>query len=201
MKKIVLADDDRLILTTLAAGLRQAGYQVFEAASGERALALVEAQAPDLLILDICMPGLSGLDVAERLQASGIPMLFLTAYGDNKIVRSAVAMGAMGYLVKPVDVPQLIPEVEAVLGRAADLHQLRAKEGHLRRALAQKRETSVAIGILMQREGLDLEQAFETLRRRARSRQCKLVDLAAEVVRANEAERRADASCKATKES
>lgn len=182
MKKIFLVDDDRLVMATMAPGLRDAGYEVFEASSGEQALALVGGIKPDLMILDIRMPGLSGLDVAEQMQGRSIPYLFLTALGDEKIVKSAVTMGAMGYLVKPIDVPQLIPAIETALGRATEMFNMRYREGHLCAALKQGRETSMAIGALMHKNGMSEKEAFEALRAQARSQQRKLADLATEVL-------------------
>lgn len=187
MKKILLVEDDRLVLATMAGGLRDAGHEVLEASNGEAALRLCEEQRPDLVILDVRLPGISGIEIAERLAEScDIPFIFLTAFDDQKIVKSAVELGAMGYLIKPIDLQQLLPAVEAVLGRALDLKQLRDDQGHLRIALAQKRETSMAIGVLMERHGLSADDAFALLRDSARSQRRKVVDLAAEIISASE---------------
>lgn len=184
MTKVLLVDDNRLILATLAAGLRQAGYEVFEAGSGEQALERCPEVAPDLMVLDVRMGELSGLDVAGRLQETQIPILFLTAYGDNEILQDAIKYGAIGYLVKPIDVSQLIPAIETALARAVELREQRVMTGHLHTALDQKRETSVAIGILMERHGMDSDQAFELMRQRARSQRRKMIEIAEEIVQA-----------------
>lgn len=187
MKKILLVEDDRLVLATMAGGLRDAGYEVCEAATGDEALRICEERRPDLVILDVRLPGISGIDVAERLAEScDTPFIFLTAYGDQKIVKSAVELGAMGYLIKPIEMQQLIPAVEAVLGRAGELRQLRDDQGHLRIALTQKRETSMAVGVLMERHGLSADDAFARLRDTARSQRRKVVDLATEIIAASE---------------
>ena len=177
--RLLLVDDDRLVLSTMAAGLRQAGYRVDEAGSGDRALELCAQARPDLAVLDVRMSGLSGVEVAERLQEYAIPFLFLTAYGEEELVRNAVKLGALGYLVKPVDIQQMAPEIEAALGRAAEIRNLRI-------ALDQKRETSIAIGILMERHRFTAEQAFEQLRNLARSQRRKVVEVATAIVMANE---------------
>lgn len=184
MTKVLIVDDDRLILATLAAGLRHAGYEVFEANSGELALERLPEIAPDLLVLDVRMGEVSGLDVAGRLQETQIPILFLTAFGDDEIVQNAIKYGATGYLVKPIDVPQLIPAIETALARAVELREQRVMTGHLHIALDQKRETSVAIGILMERHGLDSDQAFDLMRQRARSQRRKMIEVAEEIVQA-----------------
>jgi response regulator NasT len=186
---VLLVDDDRLILGTVGRGLRDAGYKVVEAASGDEALASIsQGEEPvDIAIVDINMPGMSGVELADRLSHEyGIPSLFLTAYSDQKIVDEAVAKGAVGYLVKPVDVPQLIPSVEAALVRARDFRALFRNKGNLEKALAGGRKVSISIGILMERRGLSEQQAFEVLRRHARSRQARLDDVATELVAALE---------------
>lgn len=182
-KRLLLVDDDRLVLATLGEGLRHYGYQMTLASSGEQALALAESEPPDLAILDVRMPGMDGIETARHLrERRNIPYLFLSAYSDQGIVRDAVAQGALGYVVKPVDVAQLVPAIEASLGQAQALGMLREREAGVTRALNQGRETSTAVGIVMERYRLNREQAFELLRSRARAQRRKLEELAAELV-------------------
>jgi two-component system, response regulator PdtaR len=184
---LLIMDDDRLVLATLGTGLRQAGYRVTDAGSGEEALRLAGQLKPALALLDMRMPGISGITVAEQLSSvHGVPFLFLSAYGDQDIVEQATRCGALGYLVKPLDVPQIIPSVEAALARAREIHALRETQAQLNVALESGRETSMAVGILMERRGLDRKEAFEALRTYARSRRSRLGDTAAEVVNAIE---------------
>lgn len=185
--RILLADDDRLVLATLAKGLRDAGYEIEPAGSGEEALALAAKAGFDLAVLDIRMPGLSGIETAARLRGErGIPALFLSAYNDRELVRQAVTDGGLGYMIKPADTTQLVPAIEAALARARDLKALEETKAQLERALAGGRYTSIAKGILMERRGLTEQAAFETLRASARSRQCKLEELAQGLVEALE---------------
>ena len=183
---ILVVDDDRLILATLAKGLRQAGYQVSEANSGEDALRLASEVKPDLALLDMRMPGMSGIKLAQRLGSDEIPFIFLSAYGDAETVKQASKHGALGYLVKPLDVPQIIPSLEAGLARAAEIRQLREKEAQLGTALEAGRETSIAVGVLMERGRVDRQEAFETLRDYARSERRKVRDVAEDLINAVE---------------
>jgi len=184
---VLIVDDDRLVLTTLARGLRDAGYRVTEAGDGATALGLVAREMPDLALLDVRMPGMSGIELAARLTSEHqLPFLFLSAYGGPEIVKHAKALGALGYLVKPLDVAQIIPEIEAALGRAAEIDALKNKEEQLSEALENSRETSIAIGILMERRGLGRDQAFEALRSRARGQRRRVHEVAAEIVSALE---------------
>ncbi|MCC8988830.1 MAG: response regulator [Candidatus Contendobacter sp.] len=184
---ILLVDDDRLILSTLGSGLRQAGYTVTEAASGEAALALTQRQPPDLAVLDIRMPGMSGIELARRLRDTHhVPALFLSAYSDKKMVEDAINEGGLGYVVKPVDVPQLVPAIEAALARFQDMTALGQAKEHLEEALKGGRDITTAIGILMERQGLLQQDAFELLRARARAQRRRLDELAREIVDAAE---------------
>lgn len=187
MPHILLVDDDRLILATLGNGLRRAGYSVSEANSGEEALRLAEERKPDLALLDMRMPGMSGLEVAAQFRKThGTPFLFLSAYGDEDVVDQAAQLGALGYLVKPLDVPQVIPSLEAALARAREIRGLHDKESQLSTAVEGGRETSTAVGILMERRGLDRKEAFEALREHARAQRRRVSDAAAELVEAME---------------
>lgn len=185
--RVLVVDDDRLVLATLAKGLRQWGYEVVEASSGEAALRLALETNPDVALLDVNMPRMSGLEVAKSLRAQTvIPFLFLTAYGDADIVKQATEHGAMGYLVKPVDISQIVPAIEAALARGKELGQMRETEAQLSTALANSRETSMAVGILMEREHLDRHSAFDALRYYARSQRRKIKDVAEELIRSIE---------------
>ena len=92
--RLLLADDDRLILATLGQGLRAAGYAVTAVDSAQEALASAEQARFDLALLDIRMPGMSGIEAANQLRdRHGIDSLFLTAYGDEATVAQAVQGG------------------------------------------------------------------------------------------------------------
>jgi len=182
--RILIADDDRLVRVTVATGLRQAGYEVIEAADGEDAVRLARSEKPALAMLDLRMPRLSGLEAAARLRSeTDVPFIVLSAYDDTKAVREAVDAGALGYLVKPIDVRQMLPTIEAALDRAAEIRELRTSQSQLNTALEQGRETSVAVGIMMARHQLEEREAFELLRGHARRSRRKLADVAAELVR------------------
>jgi response regulator NasT len=184
---ILVVDDDRLVLATLASGLRQAGYRVTEARSGAEALRHAQEAAPDLALLDVRMPDISGIDIAARFAVEyRIPFLFLSAYGDAQIVGQANGFGALGYLVKPLDVSQIVPSIEAALARAKDIRALSEKGAQLTLALESGRETSMAVGILMERRGLSRREAFDVLRNGARSQRRPLKEVAIEMVTAVE---------------
>ncbi len=183
MASILIVDDDRLILSGLANGLEARGYAVHRAATGEEAVALVDASPPDLVLMDICLPGISGIEAARLIQEKiSVPVIFLSAYDSEEVVRAAIAQGSISYLVKPITITQLVPAIENALARSRDISKLRSSEEHLSTALTQSRDISVAIGKLMERHGITAEDAFEMLRAHARKTRLKTGDIAKDVI-------------------
>jgi len=181
--KILVADDDIFTLTSITSGLSDAGYQVVSAQDGESAVRLGLLEQPDLALLDIRMPGMTGIEAARELKSQGrISTLFLSAYSDREVVEVATREGALGYLVKPINPQQLMPAIEAALKRSAELQQLQQKESDLLGAISRNREISVAVGIYMQRFAADEQNAFDAIRRFARSKSLKLANLATALV-------------------
>jgi len=184
---VLLVDDDRLILAVLGEGLRKLGYTVRTAASGDEAIKICETDPPDLAILDMRMPGLSGIETARELRLrTRVPYVFLSAYSEKDLVKNAADEGALGYLVKPMDVAQVAPTIEAALARAAELRVLHERETNLHNALAAGRDSSLAVGLIMERYRLDRKAAFEVLRFHARSQRRKVEEVAAEIVKSAE---------------
>lgn len=183
--RIVVADDDRLILATLVSGLEQAGYEVRQAQDGIEAVRLILEWQPDLALLDVRMPGLNGVEAARQIQAEmELPLVFLSAYSDDEFVRTAMDEGAFAYLVKPLDIVQILPTVAAALRRGVEMKDLKSSNVNLNRALQGDRNISIAVGLLMERKRLSEQDAFETLRRHARSTRRRLPEVAQELVEA-----------------
>ena len=187
-KRLLVVDDDRLVLAMIASGLTHAGYEVTTAESAEEAEAwLSSGQRPDLAILDVRMPGQGGLYLAQRLrELDHIPFMMLSAFSDPEIVAQAAQSGALGYASKPLDWVQLVPAIEAALARANELHDLRSTRHHLQTALDAERDISLAVGITMMQHHLKRNAAFDLLRKKARDRRSKLAILAKEVIDAAE---------------
>lgn len=182
-KCILVMDDDEDTRAILEAGLNQSGYKVITTSCADEALNACLAHKPDLAILDIFLPGESGIDVAVRIRnETGVPFLFLSASDERNIVQQAVSAGALGYLVKPIDIFQLVPAVEAALVRATDIQALRDAQDNLSRAISDGRSTSIAVGLIMERFRVSEDEAFNVLRTQARSQQRKIADLAEEIV-------------------
>jgi len=169
---ILVVDDNRLVLATLTDGLSQAGYRVIDADNGDDAILLAREHKPDLALLDIRMEGKSGFDVAQYLRTQcRMPFMFLSAFSDEETVAQVEALGAVAYLVKPLDIRQIVPAVEAAF---AHLEAGRSEAGAL--PLAPQRTdasdplpaaVAMAAGVLMHRHSLKRHEAIERLGRLA----------------------------------
>lgn len=188
VRQLLMVEDDRLILSTLSNGLRRAGYQVFTAESVEEAENwLSEQHALDLVILDVSMPHRSGLELSAQLnELYQIPFILLTAHSEQEVVEQAAKSGAMGYLVKPIDITQLIPAIETAISRSQEIKKIKETGRQLQIALDSDRSISIAVGIIMDQHQLNHEDAFELLRKTARSKQVKLSDFATSIISSRE---------------
>ncbi len=125
MTLILAVDDETLYQHLLKVNLEKEGYEVITASNGEDALELVASRGPDLLILDIMMPRLDGLSTCERVrQFSNIPIIMLTARGEEQDRVQGLNVGADDYVVKPFSAIELVARVRAVLRRASNAEQV-----------------------------------------------------------------------------
>ena len=142
--KILVVDDDRLVLATLSYGLTQAGFEVIDADNGDDAILLAREHRPDLALLDIRMEGMSGFDVAAYLREyCQIPFMFLSAFTDEATVNQVKKLGALTYLVKPLDIQQIVPAVEAAFANRANAPSL--AQGASSNAEPQRAEPEVVV--------------------------------------------------------
>jgi response regulator NasT len=175
--KILVVDDDRLVLAMVVHGLAQAGYEVIDADNGDEAILLARQHRPDLALLDIRMDGKSGFDVAEYLRdVVHTPFVFLSAFSDEATVARIQALGALAYLVKPLEVGQIVPAIDAAFARALELRATPAQgAASLPPAPVQAgdagdalRDTvALAVGVVMHRFSLNRADALARLRRQA----------------------------------
>ena len=117
-RTVVIVEDDPGIADLLDLSLRDAGFRVLQAASGERGLELIQQHRPALVLLDIGLPGIDGFEVCRRVRAtSNVPVLFLTAR-DGEIDRiSGLELGADDYVTKPFSPREIVARVKAILRR------------------------------------------------------------------------------------
>ena len=164
--RILIAEDETIIRLDLRALLESAGFEVCgEARDGEEAVELARTRRPDLAVLDVKMPRLDGIEAAKRiLDDRPIPIVMITAYGEQELVARAVEAGVFGYLVKPFRETDLLPAIETARARYEELAALREEAESLAEALAARKSIERAKGLLMQKEGLSEGDAFARLR-------------------------------------
>jgi AmiR/NasT family two-component response regulator len=165
--RILIAEDETIIRLDLRDLLVRSGFEVVaEAKDGEEAVALARSEAPDLAILDVKMPRLDGIEAARRIMDErSIPIVMLTAYGQEELVSRAVEVGVFGYLVKPFRESDLLPAIHTARARHEELAALREEAESLAEALAARKAIERAKGLLMAKEGLTEEEAFARLRK------------------------------------
>jgi response regulator NasT len=165
--RVLIAEDETIIRLDLRALLERSGLEVCgEARDGLEAVELARTSEPDVAILDVKMPRLDGIDAARRiLEERPIPIVMLTAYGQTELVSRAVEAGVFGYLVKPFREQDLLPAIEAARARHEELSALRGEVESLSEALAARKSIERAKGLLMAKEGIAEQAAFERLRR------------------------------------
>src|SRR5881396_2091845 len=165
--RVLIAEDETLIRLDLRALLEKAGFEVCaEARDGEEAVDLARETQPDVAVLDVKMPRLDGIEAARRiLDERPIPIVMLTAYGQDELVSRAIEAGVFGYLVKPFREQDLLPAIHTARARHEELTALREQADSLAEALAARKAIERAKGLLMERESLTEQEAFERLRK------------------------------------
>ena len=181
---VLIAEDETLIRLDLHQILEAEGVVVCaDAKDGEEAVALARSTQPDAAILDVKMPGLDGIEAARRiLDERPIPIVMLTAYGQEELVSRAVEAGVFGYLVKPFREQDLLPAIHTARARHEELQALREEAESLQEALAARKVIERAKGLLMEKENLTEDEAFSRLRRAAQASQRPLKVIAEAVV-------------------
>jgi AmiR/NasT family two-component response regulator len=184
-KKIVIADDEPITRMDLREMLEAAGYNVVgEASDGFDAVSLCRKHSPDLVLMDIKMPLLDGLNAAKIIQnenlASGI--VLLTAYSGKEFVEKATKVGAIGYIVKPIDEKSLIPSLEVAIAKSAEIKKIKIDIEKASSKLEERKIIEKAKGLLMQKEKFTEQDAYDHIRTLSMNKRCSMGDIARAVV-------------------
>ncbi len=184
--RILIADDEALIRQDLKEILNEAGYDVVaEAKDGHHALELAKLTIPDLMILDIKMPNINGLEAAEEIQVAlnkRIPAIILTAYNQPELIQKAGAIGAFSYLTKPVKPQDLIATIETVKSRAKEIETLYSDISDLKERLEIRKLVEKAKGIIMKKLSLDEPEAMHHLQKRSMNERISIKEVAQQVI-------------------
>jgi AmiR/NasT family two-component response regulator len=190
-RTVVIAEDEAIVRLDLREILEEHGFDVVgETGRGDEAVALARQHRPDLLILDIKMPGLDGLSAARDINSERkSAILILTAFSQRNLIEEARDAGALAYLVKPFQQEELLPAIEVALGRFAEMQALEAENAALaddKRSLEEQLETrrwvDRAKGKLMDSKGLTESDAFSFIQQTAMNRRTTMRDVAKRVM-------------------
>ncbi len=163
--KIVIADDEPIIRMDLKNMLESLGYNVVaEASDGSEAIESAREHKPDVVLLDVKMPVVDGIDAAQTIQSERIaPCVLITAFGDGDLVDRAKASGVFGYIVKPFKEADLMPAIEIAISRYSEMQALEGEVTSLEERLETRKLIERAKGILMDQYGLKEQEAFRRI--------------------------------------
>jgi response regulator NasT len=190
-RTVVIAEDEAIVRLDLREILEEQGFEVVgETGRGDEAVALTKEHRPDLVILDIKMPGLDGLSAAKEINTERrSAVLILTAFSQRNLIEEARDAGALAYLVKPFQQEELLPAIEVALARFTEMQALEAENAALaddKRSLEEQLETrrwvDRAKGKLMDDRGLSESEAFSFIQQSAMNRRTTMREVARGVV-------------------
>lgn len=186
--RAVIADDESIIRMDLKALLEEMGHVVVgEAADGQKALELTRKLKPDVVIMDIKMPVVDGLDAAKVIFDEKIaPVVLLTAYSQKDLIERAKDAGVFGYLVKPFQESDLLPAIEIAISRYLEMQDLESTVGDLAEKLETRKIVDRAKGILMDKYQLGEADAFRRIQQQSMNQRRSMREIADAIIIANE---------------
>ena len=166
-RRVLIAEDETVIRLDLRTTLEASGYDVCgEARDGNEAVELASSLEPDVILLDVKMPKLDGIEASRRiLTERSVPIVILTAFGQEELVARAVDTGVFGYLAKPFREQDVVAALAAAQSRHAEFAEVQLRADSLLEALEARKSIERAKGILMAKEGISEDEAFARLRR------------------------------------
>lgn len=185
--KIMIAEDEHVELLGLEEMLTELGYEIIgKVMDGEALVEEAIAKKPDLLVVDINLPKMSGIDAIKKINDRiFIPSIIITGYNSEETIKKANDVGVFNYLVKPVDMKELKPAIELAFGRYNELLVLKKELKNKEEALEARKFVEKAKGILMEQNDLKEPQAMKLLQKMSRDKNKKLVEIAKEIIEAD----------------
>jgi response regulator NasT len=185
--KIIVAEDETLVALSIISQLRELEYQVIgDATDGIEAVELCGQLRPDLVVMDINMPRLNGIEAAKLIKENWqIPVVIVSGYSDEKLIRDATEAGVISYLIKPVTKQNLAPAIEVAVKNYGDFSAAREETNRLRQLLEERKLLERAKGILMAKVNITEAQAMKRLQKLSNDRNVKLAEIAKEIINAD----------------
>ncbi len=187
--RVIIADDESLIRTDLREMLTSLGYLVVgDVGDGQSAVNLARELKPDVVIMDIKMPNMDGIEAARLLTQEKIaPVLLLTAYSQRDLVDRAKEAGVVGYLVKPFREQEIVPAVDIALARFQEFRELEKEVGDLKETLETRKVVDRAKGVLMDSQHLTEAEAFRKIQKMSMNTRKPMKEIAEAIILAQEA--------------
>jgi response regulator NasT len=185
--RVIVADDESLVRADLREALTELGYLVVgEVGDGQSAVNMARELDPDVVVMDIKMPGMDGIEAAQVLTEERIaPVVLLTAYSQKDLIERAKEAGVVGYLVKPFRETDLAPAIELALARFAEFRALQDEVGNLTEALETRKKVERAKGILMDTQGMNEAEAFRKIQKMSMNTRKPMKEVAEAIILAN----------------
>lgn len=182
--RIVIAEDEAIIRLDLRETLQEEGYEVVgDCGRGDEAVTLVKEKNPDVVILDIKMPVMTGLEAAKLIAAMKIcPVVMLTAFSQREIIEQARDAGALAYLVKPFQKSDLVPAIELAIARFAEMQALTGEVAALGAQLEIRKLVDRAKGILIDKHAMSENDAFTYIQKMAMSERVKMGEISQRII-------------------
>lgn len=185
--KILLAEDDFLVLMGLKSNVERLGHHVVgEAPNGQKAVELAKELEPDLIIMDINMPILDGIEAIKEINKDlFIPSIIVSGYYDDKLINRATDEGVLYYLLKPIDLKELRIAIKISWSRFEEIKELQVNLNDTKQALEARKYIERAKGILMDRMNLKEQEAMRHLQKMSRDKNKKIVEIAKDLIEAD----------------
>lgn len=182
--RVLVAEDEAIIRIDIVETLRESGYLVVaEAGDGESAVAMAETHRPDLIVMDIKMPNMDGIEAAEKIAPLNIPIVLLTAFSQKELVERASEAGAMAYVVKPFSPNDLLPAIEIARSRHAQIMALASEVQDLQERLETRKLVDRAKGLLISKNLVkDEPEAFRWIQKSSMDRRLTMAQVAKTVI-------------------
>ncbi|MDB5289253.1 MAG: response regulator receiver and domain protein [Phycisphaerales bacterium] len=187
-RRVLIVEDDTLVGMGLRAQLEKLGHEVVgQASTAVEAQTLYRDKAPDIVLLDIRLNGVDGIDLAgQLLKERRLPMIVVSAFSDKELIERASLAGVFGYLIKPVSIEGLAAQIEVAIRRFEEHEKVLAEKEALAQTLETRKLVERAKGIFMKRLKLDEPEAHKRLQQESQKRRMSLTDLAKKIIESEE---------------
>ncbi len=186
--KVLVAEDEYLVMMGIKSSLEKLGHQIIaEATDGKMAVELALQEHPDLIVMDINMPNLDGIEAINAINEQlVVPSIIVSGYSDNDLLKRATEAGVFAYLVKPVDVKELQPAINIAMTRFKEFIELNRELQDTKNALKARKYIERAKGILMDTLNINEDEAMKRLQKKSRDNNKKLLVIAKEIIKAHQ---------------